>query len=147
MSLMYFSIEPYRYLRLHLLQPTAPHGNDGSFKPYSPDLNSKLSNQYKQFPHGKFSFAVNKGSYTVDFSTMIQTNVLTNYQRRVRQSPNISLPSSAAQSATAQWKFCNDDGRLTPYIPADSQAIESMFQNRAPGQLVIKGNVYGFDFN
>ena len=121
--------------------------DDGSFKPYSPDLNSKLSNQYKQFPHGKFSFAVNKGSYTVDFSTMIQTNVLTNYQRRVRQAPNISLPSSAAQPSTAQWKFCNDDGRLTPYIPADSQAIESMFQSRAPGQLVIKGNVYGFDFH
>lgn len=121
--------------------------NDGSFKPYSPDLNSKLSNQYKQFPHGKFSFSVNNGSYTVDFSTMIQTNVLTNFQRRVRQSPTTTLSSSAAQSATAQWKFCNDDGRLTPYIPADSQAIESMFQNRAPGQLVIKGNVYGFDFN
>lgn len=122
--------------------------NDGSFKPYSSDLNSKLSNQYRQFPLSSLAFSVNKGSYTVDFRTMIQTNVVTNFQRKVRQTPKPSLPSPpAAQSSTVLWKFCNDDGRFTPYKPPDSQSIESMFQNQTPGQLVINEKVYGFDFS
>ena len=120
--------------------------DNGSFIPYSSDLTLKLNDQYGHIPQGSFQFLTNKRSYIVNFSAMMQTNVVTNFQRKVRRIPTASAPSTTTQSSV-QWKFCNDMGRLTPYIPSDSQAIEAMFQKRMPGQLTINGKVYGFDFS
>ena len=137
----------------HVSSPAMSHSytwewmNDhGTFIAYPPNVNSMLNDQYKRCPDGSLSFLANKGSYVVEFSTMLQTNVISNFQRKVRRIPTASAPSITDQSLI-QWKFLNDEGRWTPYIPSDSKTIESMFQNRVPCQINVQGRVYGFDFN
>ena len=115
----------------------------GSFTPYDPHLISLLQNKYEQCPSGSLSFVRNKQTYVVDFSTMIQTNALTNFQRKVRQVPT----TITADQGSVQWKYCNDTGRWTPYMPADSQAIEIMFHKQTSCQRTINGRVYSFDFD
>ena len=61
-------------------------------------------------------------------------------QRMVRRSPAPSSPTSV------QWKFVNDSSRWTPYIPPDSQAIETMYQSQTPGHCTINRRAYTFDF-
>ena len=64
-------------------------------------------------------------------------------QRMVRRSPAPLTPSSPT---SVQWKFVNDSSRWTPYIPPDSQAIETMYQSQTPGHCTINRRVYTFDF-
>ena len=116
-----------------------------SFTPYSLDLNSMLNDQYKHNPHGSVTFMTKNSSYLIDFATMVQTNVITNFQREVKRILAASASAPAAQSCIL-WQFHNDQGKLTPYTPPDCQAIELMYQNRTPLPLMIKGRPYTFDF-
>ena len=115
--------------------------DDGSFRPYNAQVNLMLNEKFSQSPGGMVTFSIGKHSYVVDLGAMLQTNVITKHQRPIR---GASITSPIKQSSV--WKFTNDLGRWTPYIPSDSQAIEIMYQSQQPGQLNINGRVYTFDF-
>ena len=116
--------------------------NDGgSYIPYSDDLNTKFNDEYRKNPQGIVSFTNNGTIYSIDFSTMIQTNMMTHFKRNVKRSPATNNP------AVVQWHYQNDHGIPTPYSPQDSQAIESMYQAKDPGILMISKKQYTFDFN
>ena len=118
--------------------------DDGSFKPYDPQVNIMLNQRFSQSPIGTVTFSRGKHSYIVDLGKMVQTNVQTNFKREIRGTHTDSTPTSPTQ--TPVWKFPNDLGKWMPYIPNDSQAIEAMFKSQRPGQLVINGKTYTFDF-
>ena len=98
--------------------------------------------------------------YTFDFGSMCQINTTTNYKRpiqRVTESspsqpppmPVIASQHSVAMPTTSggvQWYYRDDRGRFSPYNLSNSQSIEKMYQNSAPGHLKIRSAVYTFDF-
>ena len=118
----------------------------GTFTPYESQLSAQLNDAYKNNPNGSTSLIVNGRSYTVHFDTMLQVNTVTKFTRRMRRvSP--SSATATTEQPSVLWKYCNDLQTWTPYEPDDSQAIEKMYQRQTPGQLVIKGKMYGFDFS
>ena len=130
--------------------------DSGSFLPYQEDINVKLNEKYGNDPiNGAISFGVGKHSYVVHFSTMLQTNVRTKVQRKIRRAHTTSSPSSPTPFSSTpspssptpiQWKFLNDSNLWTSYKPSESQAIEEMYQAQVPRHTTINGRVYTFDF-
>ena len=114
----------------------------GSYSPYSVYLNAKLNEEFKRNPLGHLRFKMNGNVYCVDLNTMTQTNENTKYQRRVMKVP----VTSGSSHQFIQWYFTNDNAKLVPYTPPDSNAIELMFTAGKPSPLTIGGRVYSFDF-
>ena len=124
----------------------------GSFSSYSSDVSARLTKEYKRDPTSSVTCIINGQQYSIDFSTMIQTNCSTRYQRNIKRVPNPpaskSLIVSASQaSQSVQWEYRNDSRSWSPYRSLDSHTIEEMYQDKTPGELTIHGNTYTFDFD
>lgn len=117
----------------------------GSFTHYPSDVASRLTREFAQNPRGAVKCLINGNFYYINFPTMTQINTSTGYQRRVQRANTASTVSEAPKSI--QWYFTDDKGQLSPYTPADSKAIENMYQSNAPHHLVINNSTYSFDFN
>ena len=113
----------------------------GSYTPYPVDLNAKLNEECKRNPQGHLRFKMNSNVYCVDLNTMTQTNENTKHQRRV-----MKVPVTSSSHQPIQWYFTDDNAKLVPYTPQDSNAIERMFIAGKPSPLTIRGRVYSFDF-
>lgn len=130
--------------------PDSPHSwlweNDhGSFTRYPIDIASRLTKEFAQNPRGAVRCLINGKFYNIDFSTMTQINTSTGYQRRVQRASTASTVPEVPKSI--QWYFTDDKSQLSPYTPADSKAIEDMYQSNMLHHLVINNNTYLFDFN
>ena len=119
----------------------------GSFSPYSSVNSDKLSDQYGKDPQAAFYLVMGKHTYQIDLSSMIQTNLKTNKQRRIQRVTSSCSPSLQAGPMQAQWCYLGDNGQFVPYAPHDSSAIQSMYLNKVPGVLTMNNTAYTFDFS
>ncbi|XP_034381698.1 uncharacterized protein si:ch211-244b2.3 [Cyclopterus lumpus] len=122
-----------------------------------------VERQFALNPRGTFSFTVGSTGYTLDFSTMTQTNCVTGLRRNVRRRPKFtsntgsvhasSVSSSQLTDGGYKWEFMGDEGKWTEYeahiCSFDSAAIERHFQQNPQGQLHfrIKRHSYMLDFS
>lgn len=119
-----------------------------SYTPYRSDVSARLTKAYKSNPTSSTTCIINGKSYTIDFSTMIQTNCITGFTRKVRHIAESSYASLSTYdlAKNVHWEYTNDNHGWCHYRSHESQAIEEMYQDDTPGELTIVGNVYGFDF-
>ena len=121
--------------------------DEGSFSPFSSEIDNILSDEYVKNPTASFSLTRSKHKYIIDFSSMVQRNTTTKKQRRIKYTSSSSIPSSQTLQSQAQWCYRDDTRQFIPYTPQDSIAIQSMFLSKVPGVLIINSNSYTFDFN
>ncbi|XP_059182336.1 uncharacterized protein si:ch211-244b2.3 [Centropristis striata] len=121
-----------------------------------------VEHQFSQNRQGAFSFTVGSTGYTLDFSTMTQTNCNTGLQRKVRRRPKFTsntesfysssgLPSASSSQLTDggyKWEFMGEEGQWTEYkahlCSFDSGAIEKQYQMNPRGQLRFKVRTYSY---
>ena len=117
--------------------------DNGCFVLYSTDIADELSDCYDKDPTSKFLYSRGRHTYRIDFSTMLQTNIATNKQRKIQ-----CIPLSQPTLLQAQWCYRDDSGQFVPYKSDESSAIHSMYLKKVPGILVMGNNAsYTFDFN
>ncbi|XP_041819716.1 uncharacterized protein si:ch211-244b2.3 isoform X2 [Chelmon rostratus] len=128
---------------------------------------SDVEHQFSLNPQGSFSFTVGSTGYTLNFSTMTQTNCSTGLRRNVRRRPKFvsntgSLCSTSVSPAASssqltdggyKWEFMGEEGQWTEYqahvCSFGSAAIERQYQLNPRGQLrfTIKRHSYTLDFS
>lgn len=134
----------------------------------SSSINSRdIELQFSLNPQGTFRFTVGSTGYSLDFSTMTQTNHITGLCRNVRRRPKLTsnteslsstsvLPTASSSQLTDggyKWEFMGDEGVWTEYqahlCSFDSAAIESQYQMNPQGQLrfMVKNFSYTLDFS
>ncbi|KAM9845708.1 protein mono-ADP-ribosyltransferase PARP12 isoform 2-T2 [Aulostomus maculatus] len=136
------------------------YGSPG-LEPLASSVSSKdVECQFTVNPQGSFSFTVGHTSYTLDFSSMTQTNCSTGLRRNVRRRPKFSseglVSTSVPLTASAthlsgsgyKWEFMGDRGVWTEYqkhiCSFDSAAIESQYQLNQRGQLHFRINAFTY---
>ena len=108
-------------------------------------VSSDLLNQaYQKDCSGTCALQVRYQHYTVDFQTMKQRNISSLHEREViRSFPKLNI---SQQSVT--WKYWDDSGRFSAYLPGDSAQVEIMYQKRDNSDFtIINSRTYSFDFN
>ncbi|XP_074481000.1 uncharacterized protein LOC141761531 isoform X1 [Sebastes fasciatus] len=139
------------------------YGSQSSSMSSSSISSGEIERQFTLNPRGTFRFTVGSTGYSLDFSTMTQTNCITGLRRNVRRRPKFtsnaeSLYSTSASSSQLtdggyKWEFMGDEGNWTEYkahvCSFDSTAIESQYQLNPQGQLhfKIKRYSYTLDFS
>ena len=113
------------------------YNDQGSFSYYSSNLSAKLTSAFQQNPKGTFQLSINGVLYTIDFVKMLQINPNTGFSRPIAQ---------VAEQPDVQWMYKDDKRVFMPYSSADSNTIESMYQNNLAQNLVINGKMYTIDF-
>ncbi|KAM4570360.1 uncharacterized protein PAE49_009528 isoform 2-T3 [Odontesthes bonariensis] len=121
-----------------------------------------IEQHFTLHPRGTLSFTVGSTGYTLDFSTMTQTNHNTNLRRNVRRRPKFnfntaSLPSTPGVPAASplllsdghyKWEFMGDEGQWTEYqsqiCSFDSDAIERQYQLNQQGQLHFRTKKFSY---
>ena len=117
----------------------------GSFLPHTNEASAKLAASYLQNPRGAAVITVSGKIYSVNFSTMMQTDITTGVQREVKFTSGAA--SGTSGQSTPQWYYTDDNSQFSPYTPPDSQKIEQMFQASSPGLIFINGSNYTVDFS
>ena len=110
------------------------------FTPYTSDVSSKLSRAFVDSPSE--SVAVNIGSYqySIDFSTMTQTNIVSGRARSIRPAP------SEGGTVSVQWFYTNDEGDFVAYAAELSDEMEQMFQSKVGRPIIVSDRVYTLNF-
>lgn len=138
------------------------YGSAGSGMLSSSISSRDVEQQFTQNPQGSFTFTVGHTSYSLNFSTMIQSNHITGLQRKVRRRPKLT-PNARALSSTLtppapsssqigvvayRWEFMGDREQWTEYqahvCSFDSAAIERHFQLNQQGKLHFRINRYSY---
>ncbi|XP_034168921.2 uncharacterized protein si:ch211-244b2.3 isoform X1 [Pangasianodon hypophthalmus] len=147
------------------------YGVQGSSYSTSSISSQDLEQQYNSNPTGSFEFTAGNYSYSVNFPGMMQTNLSTYKQRKVRRRPkfnsivyvnslNTYEPSTSTinpfPSATPSvnpftgviWQFMGDEGIWTDYQKPDSSLdsmdIERHYQSNPQGQLAFTARHYSY---
>ncbi|XP_060758931.1 zinc finger CCCH-type antiviral protein 1 isoform X2 [Neoarius graeffei] len=141
------------------------YGVQGSSYRTSSISSQDFEQQYNANPTGSFQFTVGRYSYIVNFPVMMQTNLSTLKQRKVRRRPkfnstvyvNNSLntfePSTSTinpfpfatpslnPSTAVTWQFMGDEGIWRDYqkpnSSLDSMDIEREYQRNPQGQIAL----------
>ncbi|KAK3544632.1 hypothetical protein QTP86_019125 [Hemibagrus guttatus] len=148
------------------------YGIQGSSNHMSSISSQDIEQQYNSNPTGSFRFTTGKYTYVLNFSAMMQTNLSTQKQRKVRRRPkfnsvvhvynslNTSEPStstinpfplappSVSSSTTVAWQFMGDEGMWTDYqkpgSSLDSMDIEREYLRNPHGQLAFTAGRYSY---
>ncbi|XP_072233362.1 uncharacterized protein [Leuresthes tenuis] len=143
------------------------YGSQSSSMMTSSISSQDIEQHFTENPGGTLRFTVGSTGYTLDFSTMTQTNHNTNLRRNIRRRPKFnvktaSLPSTPGVPAATplplsdghyKWEFMGDEGQWTEYQAQkclfDSDAIERQYQLNQQGQLHFRTKkfVYTLDFS
>ena len=111
--------------------------DQGTFTSYSSEISNHLTAAFQSSPKGSVQVTINGVPYVIDVAKMKQTNSLTGYSRQITQT---------SDSSDFQWMYQDDNSACVYYTPNDSKSIETMFLSKTPGQLIINGRIYTFDF-
>lgn len=145
------------------------YGVQGSSHSTSLISSRDLEQQYTSNPTCSFQFKAGKYSYVVNFSDMMQMNLSTHKQRKVRRRPKftsvnnslntfepftstmIPFPSatpSVNPSTAVTWQFMGDEGIWTEYqkprSSLNSMDIERQYQSNPQSQLVFNAGYYSY---
>ncbi|XP_049891920.1 uncharacterized protein si:ch211-244b2.3 [Epinephelus moara] len=121
-----------------------------------------IEHQFSLNPRGTFSFTVGSTTYSLDFSTMTQTNCITGLNRNVRRRPKFTSSAQSLSSTSVfpaasssqlsdggyKWEFMGDEGRWTEYkahiCSYDSAAIERQYQLNPQGQINFRTKKFSY---
>ncbi|XP_076015030.1 protein mono-ADP-ribosyltransferase PARP12 isoform X2 [Genypterus blacodes] len=135
------------------------YGSQGSGLLVSSISSKDVEHQFTLGPQGSFTFTVASTTYTLDFSTMTQTNNISGLSRNVRRRPKVTqshhrtsfLPMNLFFQPTVdrfKWEFMGDEGEWNEYqankCSYDSTAIERQYQLNATGQVHFKANRFSY---
>uniref|UniRef100_A0A3P9MXK3 Uncharacterized LOC103459200 n=1 Tax=Poecilia reticulata TaxID=8081 RepID=A0A3P9MXK3_POERE len=124
------------------------YGSQSSNMSSSSITSKDIETHFTQNPQGVIQFSVGSTGYSLDFSTMTQTNVATGLRRNVRRRPKFT--SSPLYNPSFKWEFMGDEGQWTEYqiCSLDSAAIEKQYQLNPQGQILfnIRNFSYKLDF-
>ncbi|KAF0984709.1 hypothetical protein FDP41_000608 [Naegleria fowleri] len=95
-----------------------------SYLDYSPNENRKLCEKFLEDPKGSFVFeAEQKKKYLIDFANMKQTNLDTNFTRKI-----IQVPHGSSQFIDALWFYKDDNNEYSLYRENQCRAIEAAYK-------------------
>uniref|UniRef100_A0A8C9YXS8 Uncharacterized LOC116060023 n=1 Tax=Sander lucioperca TaxID=283035 RepID=A0A8C9YXS8_SANLU len=143
------------------------YGSQSSSMMSSSISSGDVERQFTLNPRGTFIFTVGSTRYSLDFSTMTQTNCVTSLARKVRRRPKFTFNGGSLYATSAfptasssqltdggyKWEFMGDGEKWTEYkahiCSFDSTAIETQYQLNPQGQLhfKIKRYSYTLDFS
>ena len=116
--------------------------DNGSFKPYEPDQRKNFSLKFQQDPTCTFTcliatkLGVNR--YSINFSTMMQTNISTGNSRQIQHKP--------VRGTSAVWLYTDDKRNLVPYTKQQSHEIEKAWTaGNKSLSMTIDGKGYKLD--
>ncbi|CAJ1054742.1 uncharacterized protein LOC109998776 [Xyrichtys novacula] len=138
------------------------YGSQSSGMVVSSISSSDVERQFTLNRRGTFSFTVGSTSYTLDFSSMTQTNGTTGMCRNIRRRPKFNTKSLSSTSAASsnitppnrgyKWEVMIKEGVWSEYeahiCAFDSADIEAHYtmNPQAPLQFRINGYSYTLDF-
>ena len=125
--------------------------NDNQFYPYGKKFQDILKAAYKTNPLGSASFQRGEYTYTVNFSTLKQTNTSTNVDRTIKiqhiaDPDNIPLPKpiplpsnidSDEADIHCYWYFFNEHNIWVPYAHDIAKKLSDAYLNNPQGNIVI----------
>ncbi|XP_034529513.1 uncharacterized protein si:ch211-244b2.3 [Notolabrus celidotus] len=142
------------------------YGSQSSNAMASSIMSRDVERQFTLNCRGTFNFTVGSTSYSLDFSSMTQTNCTTGLKRKVRRRPKFnfrgltspSISTSVANSLSLsklnlsggsyKWEFTTDDGSWAEYqehiCAFGSSDLETQYQKNPQGQLQFRIN--GFNY-
>ncbi|KAM9334666.1 zinc finger CCCH-type antiviral protein 1-like [Symphorus nematophorus] len=143
------------YFRDHKLW--CEYGTQSSNMMISSVTSREVERCYTINPQGSVSFTVGSTTYTLDFSSMSQTNYTTGVRRNVRRRPKFpskteSLYSTASSSRLTyggyKWEFMGEEGQWKEYeahtCSFDSPTIERQYQLNPQGQLRFRTKRFSY---
>ena len=127
--------------------------DDGTFIPYSKDINKMLSFEQKLCPAGQCSFQIGSNGYIADFERMEQSNMSTCFVRKMKIE-HISLKKVTGSShvkpglsVSVKWLHHSEGKESSPYSATDSALIEKLyFSSTDSFSLAINSKKFLFDF-
>ncbi|XP_012725176.2 protein mono-ADP-ribosyltransferase PARP11 isoform X2 [Fundulus heteroclitus] len=140
------------------------YGSQSSSMSSSSISSKDIETHFTQNPQGVLQFSVGSTQYSLDFSTMTQSNLTTGLRRNVRRRPKFPLsnvgftstststPLTSPTTYSFKWEFMGDEGQWTEYqahiCSLDSTAIEKQYQQNPQGQVQfrIRNFSYSLDF-
>ncbi|MED6260726.1 hypothetical protein ATANTOWER_027357 [Ataeniobius toweri] len=142
------------------------YGSQSSSMSSSSISSKDIETHFTQNPQGVLQFSVGSTRYSLDFSTMTQTNLTTGLHRNVRRRPKFTLSDASITSISSmpltsqsnlynhsfKWEFMGDEGQWTEYqthiCSLDNTAIENQYQQNPQGQVqfIINKFSYILDF-
>ena len=116
--------------------------DDGSFKAYCPEHCDTFSREFQKDPTCSFSCQITtrlgESSYTIDFKSMMQTNVLTGNRRQIQ--------CQSIGSTSGEWFYTTDKKNLVPYARQQSSEIEKAWAaGNSHLSMTIDGRMYKID--
>ena len=126
--------------------------DNGTFIPYSEDINSILMTYYKRCATGRCHFQVGLSNYIANFERMEQRNMTTHFIREMKVEHMIHKVSDACRgksglSISVKWYHHAQDKKYSRYSASDSASIEKLYFSSAELQtLRVNSENFLFDF-
>ena len=126
--------------------------DNGTFIPYSEDINSILISYYKRCATGRCYFQVGSSSYIANFERMEQSNMTTHFVRDMKVEHMIQKVSDACRgkpglSVSVKWYHHAQDKKYSRYSASDSASIEKLYFSSAESHtLRVNSEKFLFDF-
>ena len=108
--------------------------DDGKYYCYQATENNILNQESAL--NSTCSLKIGRFTYTIDFITMTQTNTSTARVRNIKKITNDHI-----------WKYKNNLQKWESFSLQDSLKIEIMYISQHHGPIMIKGQVYSYDFD
>lgn len=112
-----------------------------------------LEQRFSANPAGRLSFSVGATGYSLDFSTMTQTNLTTGMRRQVRRRPRYPPAPGSSWDAPSppRWQFQDVDGQWKDYVKGtcsvSSQEIELRYQQDPSGLLDFATKHFNYELD
>ena len=127
--------------------------DDGTFIPYSKDINKTLSFEQKLCPTGRCFFQIGSNYYIANFERMEQSNMSTRFVRKMKIE-HISLKKVTGSShvkpglmVSVKWLHHSEGKESSPYSATDSALIEKLyFRSTESLTLAVNSKKFLFDF-
>ena len=126
--------------------------DNGTFIPYSEDINSILMSYYKRCATGRCYFQVGSSSYIANFERMEQSNMTTHFVREMKVEHMTQKVSDACRgepglSISVKWYHHAQDKMYSRYPASDSASIEKLYFSSAESHtLRVNSDKFLFDF-
>jgi RNA recognition motif-containing protein len=105
---------------------------------FTRDISAKLNGAFLDDPTGSLTLKIGAYEYSIDFSTMTQTNTRSGRSRPIQQ--------ATGGSQRVQWFYVDDRKQFVPYTTEQSDEIEQMYQLNDVASLIINAKAYRLDF-
>ena len=126
--------------------------DDGTFIPYSEDINKTLSFKHKLSPTDRCFFQIGPNHYIANFERMEQSNISTHFVRKMKiehVNPKKVTGSSHVKPGlrvSVKWLHHSKGKESSPYSATDSALIEKLYFSSSESLTLVNSMKFLFDF-